>query len=74
MRVDAKGYKLDGDYVSEIVCDAMIITKGDRVGEVSVEFSEDFITCDAEGVLNMIDGLNTAIKLGWLEPTVKGVK
>jgi hypothetical protein len=74
MRVDAKGYKLESDIVSEIVCDALIITKGDRVGEVSIEFSDNYLTCDQEGVQNMLDGLTTAVNLGWLEPAVKGVK
>lgn len=74
MRVDAKGNKLDSDVVSEIITEAVVISKGDRDGEISVEFTDEYLTSDLEGVEELISAFNTAISLGWLECKLKEVK
>ena len=73
MRVDAKGNKLDSDVVSEIVTNFVTVSKAGS-GVVVLDIAEDYLECDIEAVEEIISAFNTAIALGWLEPTLKEVK
>ena len=75
MKIDVKGNPLEGKTPTEIhLWDGEAAIKHAVQGYVWLDVPSDEVYMDLHQVGELIEGLQLALKMGWLEPAVKGVE